>query len=92
MATAKKVHKKTLYGEVVSDKNDKTITVLVKTAKIAPYYKKRYFATKKYLVHDEKNLAKLGDFVKIIECRPLSARKRFRLLEIKTSHQLKENK
>jgi len=69
-------------GTVVSDANDKTITVLITTYKKHPLYGKRVISSKKFRAHDEKNTAKNGDTVKITECRPLSATKRFRLVEI----------
>ncbi|MFH0993421.1 MAG: 30S ribosomal protein S17 [bacterium] len=69
-------------GTVVSDKADKTITVLVTSYKKHKIYEKRVISSKKFAAHDEKNEAKTGDVVKIIECRPMSASKRFRLLEI----------
>ena len=71
-----------LIGKVVSDKTDKTITVLVETYKTHPLYKKRVKYSKKYAAHDEKNEAKTGDTVRIVETRPLSRTKRFRLVEI----------
>lgn len=74
--------RKTFIGTVVSDKNDKTITVSVETAKTHPMYNKRFKSTKKYHAHDAQNQAKIGDVVEIIEARPLSALKRFRLLKI----------
>ena len=61
---------------------DKTITVSVETKKNHPIYGKRMNYSKKYKVHDENNTAKVGDIVKIMETRPLSATKRFRLLEV----------
>ena len=67
---------------VVSDKMDKTITVAVETKKNHPIYGKRMNYSKKYKVHDENNTAKVGDIVRIMETRPLSATKRFRLLEV----------
>ena len=70
--------RKVYVGKVVSDKMDKTITVLVETYKTHKLYGKRV----KYKTHDENNSAKLGDIVKIQETRPLSATKRFRLVEI----------
>lgn len=73
---------KVFTGTVVSDKNDKTITVLVTTYKKHPLYNKRVISSKKFRAHDELNQAKTGDVVKIMECRPLSATKRFRLVEI----------
>ncbi len=74
--------KRELVGRVVSDKTDKTITVLVETYKNHPLYKKRVKYSKKYAAHDEKNEAKIGDIVRIVETRPLSRTKRFRLVEI----------
>ncbi|MBK4789838.1 30S ribosomal protein S17 [Enterococcus faecium] len=67
---------------MVSDKMDKTITVAVETKKNHPIYGKRMNYSKKYKVHDENNTAKVGDIVRIMETRPLSATKRFRLLEV----------
>ena len=74
--------RKFFTGNVVSDANDKTITVLVTTYKKHPLYGKRVISSKKFRAHDEKNEAKNGDVVRITECRPLSATKRFRLVEI----------
>jgi len=74
--------KQVLIGKVVSSTNDKTITVLVETYKKDPLYGKRVKYSKKYTAHDEKNEAKTGDTVKIVETRPLSKTKRFRLVEI----------
>lgn len=76
---------KTLTGVVTSDKGDKTIVVTVTTHKNHPIYKKRYISSKKFMAHDEKNEAKLGDTVVIAETRPLSARKRF-ILQSVTQH------
>ena len=78
----KKVNHKTIQGVVVSDKMDKTITVLVTRKKKHPIYKKYMTYTKKYKAHDEKNEAHVGDTVVIIETRPLSKDKYFRLLTI----------
>ena len=77
-----KNNRRTLTGTVVSDKMDKTITVLVETYKNHPLYKKRVKSSKKYKAHDENNVAKIGDVVVIMETRPLSATKRFRLVEV----------
>lgn len=74
--------KRGLVGKVVSDKNDKTVTVLVETYKKDPLYGKRVKYSKKYAVHDEKNEAKNGDTVRIVETRPLSRTKHYRLVEI----------
>lgn len=73
--------KKTLVGKVVSNKMEKTIVVLVESIKPHPIYKKYVRKSKKYKAHDEQNSCKIGDKVKIIECRPLSKDKHFRLLE-----------
>lgn len=74
--------KKELVGRVVSDTNNKTITVLVETYKKHPKYGKRVKYSKKYAVHDETNKAKVGDTVRIVETKPLSKTKRFYLAEI----------
>ena len=74
--------RKKKLGRVVSDKMDKTITVVVETKKTHPLYGKRVKYSKKYKAHDEMNEAKVGDIVKIMETRPLSATKRFRLVEV----------
>lgn len=74
--------KQILTGKVVSTSSDKTITVLVETYKNAKKYNKRVKYSKKYAAHDEKNEAGLGDIVRIVETRPLSKTKHFRLVEI----------
>lgn len=74
--------RKVYEGRVVSDKADKTITVMVETYKKHTLYGKRLKYSKKMSVHDELNEAKLGDIVRISETRPLSKTKRFRLLEV----------
>ena len=74
--------RKMYTGRVTSDKMDKTITVVVESYKMNPLYKKRVKYTKKYKAHDENNVAKIGDTVTIMETRPLSATKRFRLVEV----------
>lgn len=76
--------RKTLVGTVISIKNNKTITVLVETYTKHPLYLKRFKKSKKFAVHDETNIAKIGDVVKIQETRPLSKTKHFRLVEIKS--------
>lgn len=73
---------KVLEGIVTADKSDKTITVMVKIKVAHQMYKRARAQKKKYKVHDEDNQAKIGNRVKIIESRPLSKYKRFRLLEI----------
>jgi len=75
-------NKRVLVGKVVSDKTDKTITVLVETYKKNNLYGKRVKYSKKYAAHDEANIAKVGDTVKIVETRPLSRTKHYRLVEV----------
>jgi small subunit ribosomal protein S17 len=75
-------YRKVRVGKVVSDKMDKTIVVAVETSIKHPIYGKTIKRTKKFKAHDEENAAKIGDTVKIMETRPLSREKRFRLVEI----------
>ena len=75
-------NRKVYSGRVVSDKADKTITVVVETYKFHPLYGKRVKYSKKFKTHDENNQAKNGDVVRIVETRPLSKTKRFRLIEV----------
>ncbi|MFA6410545.1 MAG: 30S ribosomal protein S17 [Candidatus Buchananbacteria bacterium] len=77
---AKKVIKKTFEGKVVSNKNDKTIVVEVKSTKVHPKYLKRYIVSKKYKVHDQNNEYKKGEVANFVECRPMSKDKRWRVL------------
>ncbi|WP_202081248.1 30S ribosomal protein S17 [Caldalkalibacillus salinus] len=79
---AERNNRKVVIGKVVSDKMDKTITVSVETYKMHPLYGKRVKYTKKFKAHDEHNQAKKNDIVKIMETRPLSKDKRWRLVEI----------
>ena len=72
--------KRKLEGVVVSDKMDKTAVVLVKRLKEHPKYKKRYWVSKRFKAHDEKNEYKIGDRVVIEETRPLSKEKRWRII------------
>jgi len=74
--------RKERQGEVFSNKMDKTITVAVKWKEKHPIYGKFVNKTKKFHVHDEKNECNIGDIVKIMETRPLSKLKRWRLVEI----------
>ena len=74
--------RKVYVGKVVSTKNEKTITVLVETYRKHPLYGKRVKYSKKFRAHDELNTAKEGDIVEIMETRPLSATKRYRLVKI----------
>ncbi len=73
--------KRILQGTVVSDTNDKTVVVLVERRFTHPLYKKTVRRTKKYHAHDENNEFKVGDVVRIEECRPLSRKKRWRVIE-----------
>ncbi|GKS14442.1 MULTISPECIES: 30S ribosomal protein S17 [Paenibacillus] len=79
---AERNERKVQIGKVVSDKMDKTIVVAVETYKKHDLYHKRIKYTKKFKAHDENNEAQIGDTVKIMETRPLSKDKRFRLVEI----------
>lgn len=72
--------KRVLTGRVTSDKQDKTVTVLVERRVMHPLYKKFIRRSKKYAAHDEANLAKEGDLVSIEECRPISKRKSWLLV------------
>lgn len=74
--------RKVYRGIVVSDAMDKTITVKVETKKTHPLYGKRVEYSKKFKAHDENNEAHVGDRVEIMETRPLSATKRFRLVKV----------
>ncbi|MFA5041069.1 MAG: 30S ribosomal protein S17 [Bdellovibrionales bacterium] len=77
--------RRVLQGTVVSDKGDKTITVLVERRVMHPIYKKYIRKSKKYAAHDETNRCKMGDVVSIIECAPISKRKRWMLVDEKTA-------
>jgi len=72
--------KKILDGKVISDKNNKTIVVLVKRKYAHPFFKKVITTSKKYHAHDEKNKFKTGDQVKIIESKPYSKKKRWEVV------------
>ena len=74
--------KRSFVGVVESDKMDKSIVVKITTKKMDRLYKKYVTRTKKYMAHDENNDAHEGDTVRIVECRPLSRRKCWRLAEI----------
>ncbi|MGJ9384545.1 30S ribosomal protein S17 [Salipaludibacillus sp. CF4.18] len=75
-------NRKSYVGRVTSDKMDKTITVVIETYKTHSLYGKRVKDSKKLKAHDENNTAKIGDVVRVMETRPLSKDKRFRLTEI----------
>lgn len=71
--------KREIHGLVVKKAGDKTATILVERRVMHPRYRKFVKKFKKYLVHDEKNVVKIGDTISAVECRPLSAKKSFRL-------------
>ena len=77
--------RRVLQGTVVSDKADKTITVLVERRVTHPIYKKIIRKSKKFAAHDEKNAHKVGEMVEIIECRPISKSKRWTVVALPTS-------
>ncbi|MBU0600366.1 30S ribosomal protein S17 [bacterium] len=74
--------KKVKTGEVISDKMDKTVVVKIKRLVKDPLYKKYVRKSSKFYAHDEENKCKIGDRVKIMETRPLSKTKRWRVVEI----------
>lgn len=82
MAEEKRAFRKTRVGKVVSDKMDKTIVVAVLETYAHPLYKKTVRRTYKLKAHDENNTCSIGDRVKVMETRPLSKDKRWRLVEI----------
>jgi len=75
-------NRKEIQGKVVSDKRDKTITIIVERKIKHPLYGKVMKKSKKFQAHDENNECKMGDIVKVMETRPLSKTKRWRLVEI----------
>jgi len=81
---------KTRIGQVVSNKMDKTVVVAVQTVRHHPLYKKAIKHTKKYKAHDETNVCRIGDSVRIVETRPLSKEKRWRVAEIISKRELSE--
>lgn len=83
--------KKTFIGVVKSAKTDKTIVVIVRTHKTHPLYRKQFASSRNFMAHDEKNEAEVGDKVRIVETRPLSAKKRFALDAIIEKPALRES-
>jgi small subunit ribosomal protein S17 len=81
-SSVKRGRRKTRIGKVVSNKMDKSIIVAIERRIIHPIYKKYFKKTTKFMAHDQNNVANIGDIVKIMETRPLSARKRWRLVEV----------
>ena len=82
MSENTRAFRKTRVGQVVSDKMDKTIVVAVADSVQHPLYKKTMKRTYKLKAHDENNECGIGDTVKVMECRPLSKDKRWRLVRI----------
>ncbi len=82
MAEETKKVRKVLQGRVVSDKMKKTIVVEIQQRKLHRLYKKYLMRTKRIKAHDEKNDSHIGDVVRVVDCRPMSKEKRWRLLEI----------
>lgn len=80
--TARPSHRKTRVGVVTSDKQERTVTVKVERQFSHPLYGKSVKQTKKYHAHDEENEFKVGDVVRIMETRPLSKTKRWRVVEL----------
>ncbi|MER3419471.1 MAG: 30S ribosomal protein S17 [Chloroflexota bacterium] len=83
-------NQKTMVGVVVSDKMDKTVVVAVETLKRHRLYHKTIRRTKRYKAHDPNNVCRLGDVVRIVETRPLSKEKRWRVVEILEHHEVAE--
>jgi small subunit ribosomal protein S17 len=82
--------RKVKVGQVVSDKMDKTAVVAIETLSRHPLYKKTVKHTKKYKAHDEDNVCRIGDKVRIMEARPLSKEKRWRVVEIISKKEMAE--
>ena len=82
--------RKTRFGRIVSNKMDKTVVVAVETLRHHPLYKKTIRRTVKYKAHDENNKCGLGDKVRIVETRPLSRQKHWRVAEIITKGEVVE--
>ncbi len=78
----KKTVKRQFSGTVVSANMNKTVVVKVESRKLHPKYKKYYRVSKKYHVHDEKGISKVGEKVLFVECRPISKTKRWRLVKV----------
>ena len=83
--------KKILHGVVVSDKENKTIKVMIERKYQHPLFKKVVKSKKKYSAHDENNKFKIGDKVSIIECKPYSKNKKFEVMEVNGWFKFKQN-
>jgi small subunit ribosomal protein S17 len=82
--------RKIRFGHVINNRMDKTVVVTVETPKRYPLYKKTIKRVVKYKAHDEKNECRVGDLVRIVETRPLSRHKRWRVAEIMTKGEVAE--
>jgi len=82
--------RKTRIGRVVNNRMDKTVVIAVNTPKRFPKYKKTITWATKYQAHDEKNECRIGDVVRIVETRPISRHKRWRVAEIITKGEVAE--
>lgn len=80
-----------LTGTVVSDKQDKTVVIKVNHDRVHPLYRKRYTVSKRYQVHDENNEAQDGDIIEVIETRPISKNKKWKLTKIIEKRKSLEN-
>lgn len=85
MSETTKSHKRVIQGKVVSIAGAKSATILVERRVVHPRYHKIVKRFKRYIIHDETNKAKIGDFISVIECKPYSKRKCFELKEIITA-------
>ncbi|MGD2062560.1 MAG: 30S ribosomal protein S17 [Nitrospirota bacterium] len=79
---ATKLHKRSLIGQVVSDKMEKTVVVQVKRVTTHPLYRRTIRTSKRYKAHDPGQQCHMGDTVRIVECRPISKDKTFRVAEV----------
>ena len=82
MVSEDRSRRKIVVGRVVRNQMDKTVIVVVNRRFRYPLYKKYVSRTSKFMVHDEKNVCRIGDMVRIMEIRPLSRKKRWRLVEV----------
>lgn len=80
--TARRGRRKVMQGRVVSDAGDKAVVVEIETRKQHPFFKKMVKRSKRFMAHDENNECRVGDTVRVMETRPLSKRKRWRLVEV----------
>lgn len=81
----KQAHKRVIQGKVISKAGDKSVVILVERKVVHPKYRKIVKRFRKYTIHDEKHVSKIGDVVSAIECKPISKTKAFRLKEIVTA-------